>query len=281
MRTTPIASLVCSAISLAIFIYAAVLLKTYSPVYKPVECFNTNKTFSFITNSSGAFVSASVIMDCTNNNHYSVEMTRGDPGRVFMYPDMIDLGTVETEPYALEAGGSAEMKAGISLAIPMASLPLLLSGPKSILEEMHVNALAHLHFFGIRFDFNFKETNTCGFNMQVVVPDYLTGPAICATSQERLLNIIPNITASPTPFEIGLDEERLERFERIRDAALGSLMALSLLIVLVAIAFPVYDLRRRSMKTPQKDDIEAKAPAAVGEGTEVAIDSDLAQNEAV
>jgi hypothetical protein len=249
------ASLVAAAVCLVLLIYSGVLLKKFTPVYSPVECLNTNKTFSVVTNASGFFVSASVVMDCTNPNPYAVSIAKGSPGRVFLHPDMINIGEVVTEPYSLGAGGSGEMTADIWLAIPPTTLPMLLSGPKNILEEMHIDATAHLHILGIPIDHEFRETNTCGFSMQVVVPDYKTGPAMCATAQEELLKIIPNVTASPTPFQIGLSEDRLEGFELMRDAGLGSAMALFIILALVSLGVAFLSLRRRScLNEPQRED---------------------------
>mmetsp|Transcript_132055 Transcript_132055/g.282454 ORF Transcript_132055/g.282454 Transcript_132055/m.282454 type:complete len:288 (+) Transcript_132055:106-969(+) len=233
----PVTALVFSAVFFFIFAYAAILMKRFSPVYTPVRCINTNKTFEFTVNASGAFVVAFTTMECTNPNSFSVEIEKGSPGRVFFHPEMLDIGQVIVGKYALTEGGTSEMKADVALHIPPDDIPLLLQGEKNILEEMNVNAVASLDVLGFRIKYHFNEVNTCGFSMKTypATMSYKTGPAICATTQHELLRIIPSIDAKPAPFEIGVGAERLEQAEQMRNAGCGTAMCLSALLGLLCL----------------------------------------------
>mmetsp|Transcript_42574 Transcript_42574/g.90722 ORF Transcript_42574/g.90722 Transcript_42574/m.90722 type:complete len:290 (+) Transcript_42574:63-932(+) len=230
-----IAPLVFSAVLFFIFAYSAILMKRFSPVYTPVECVNTNKTFEFTVNDTGAFVTAFSVMECTNPNPFSVKIAKGSPGRVFFYPEMIDIGQVVVGEYALEEGGTAEMKADVALHIKPEEIPLLLQGVKHILEEMHVNAVAHLSVLGFPIAYEFNQMNTCGFGMETypATMSYKTGPAICATSQDELLRIIPDLDAPSTPYKISVDTAMLNKAEMMRDAGCGSAMGISALLGLL------------------------------------------------
>lgn len=225
-----------SGLFIAIFVYAAVQLATFTPLYTPLECHQLHSGLGApAMDLAWVNVSGSMKKECQNPNPYLIQVSERSSGKVFVKDgsELKLVGRSHVPNTEFPAHGNGTGESVMDIALPMAEATVLLAKPLlQVVSEVHVRSEAQPHFFGVAMSATEDKEEVCGFEVRMATQK--VGPSRCAATLEEL--VIPDVDSEPEVSYLHLDEQHLAEQELKKNAAFGSILAISFLGAAVSAA---------------------------------------------
>eukprot|EP00928_Gymnodinium_smaydae_P037221 TRINITY_DN25874_c0_g1_i1.p1 TRINITY_DN25874_c0_g1~~TRINITY_DN25874_c0_g1_i1.p1 ORF type:complete len:386 (-),score=47.01 TRINITY_DN25874_c0_g1_i1:130-1188(-) len=241
-----------ATVFLAVSGYSFALLRRLTPLYMPVSCTETNKTFDPPAIGAEVTVLAEASINCHNPNPYSLHVIPQGFGNVVSWPENIDLGSFQTAPHTLPARGNGSSTTFVNMSMPLSvAMHLHAMGDSIVLLQVSVKAIitVDLLFPGMAYSQELSSSHVCGMMMRPTIP-MIVGGVTCSYSRDDVLQHIPNITADKalSSFVVGADESLVESHERQTQGILWSVAVVSGALGLLCSFFVVRRMLKRRRK---------------------------------
>lgn len=272
----PIAAMACSVLVfcwfgffMCIFVYTAVTMRKYTPIYRSMECGPHSVWLRTVTDSAGGrhsseaeeggrILTGAYERRCDNLNVYPLEIEAA-PVQVFVQAggELVPAGTGNSSRAVFPAGGFASSLSDIRLVVP-ASLQ------ENITVE-HPLALITTTVIKVRFDMDVvlsmripilnEFRQACGF--QVIISDdrVFAGPLSCAGSLETLR--LPPLRAD-APHQLWAMAER-DMGAQKKDFVFSTILCVSGLLAVLTLVLGVrHEGMRLAVRRRRLEESEAK-----------------------
>lgn len=216
-------ALVSSMTCLGIGGLLAKTLLVYTPLYRPLECINTNAgSFDIETSQNGEMLSFKFQsnLSCQNLNQYMLQAGSRKPGVVMFFPRMRVIGSAWMLPTVLPPNASAELVRDLDFHLSELEFTKLLykGEPFQVVVELPLNESLHADILGFPFKLSSKGSIACGFAVKLPMS---RGPIVCANSMAELS--IPSIRMKKSPIlEINMPRIKLVLATIIFYAVMGA-----------------------------------------------------------
>mmetsp|Transcript_124341 Transcript_124341/g.310883 ORF Transcript_124341/g.310883 Transcript_124341/m.310883 type:complete len:274 (-) Transcript_124341:545-1366(-) len=234
----------CAAVLFTgIFVYGAVQLATFIPLYTPVECRQLEAGMGAPAIDFVWFnITSSMKQECQNPNPYALHFSQREVGQILIKDGVVlkPVGQTSVPDAVIPTHGKSVSGSSMALSMPVAEAGAFLAKPLfQMVFYAHTRTEANPHFFGFPMVTVENSDKVCGFEVRMSTQTF--GPLQCADTLEEL--VIPDVDAEPKPELLHLSEQYIAELEMQRDAAFGSILAISFLGAAVSTALGAWRVR--------------------------------------
>lgn len=203
-------------------------LLVYTPLYRPLECINTNAgSLDIETSHNGEMLlfRFQSNLSCQNQNWYMLQAGSRKPGVVMFFPRMRVIGSAWMLPTVLPPNASAELVRDLDFHLSRSEFTKLLykGKPFQVVVELPLNESLHAELLGFPFKLSSKGSIACGFAVKLPMS---RGPIVCANSMAELS--IPDVSMKKSPIlQINMPRTKLLLATIMFYAILGASMLLT------------------------------------------------------
>jgi len=182
-----------------------------------------------------------------------IRVSQRSPGQIFVKDgsELKPVGQSNVLSTEFKAHNNNTGETAMEIALPMAEATALLAKPLlQVVSEVHVRAEALPRFFGVAVSAAENKDEVCGFEVRMATQK--VGPSRCARTLEEL--VIPGVDSEAEVSFLHLDEEHLAQQELKKNAAFGSILAISFLATAASVAVGVRRVRAQGKARDAKLD---------------------------